>query len=182
MNGLVEALSRVVDGIGKPGIIGLGLLVFASSLAAAMVLPAYEALQAARAQYERIAQRMDATSSRRDGRKADIQTELATFMRHFPPADEARQDILRLQGFAANHGIQLRSGEYRLAPERGIELVRHQIAFPVTGPYQSIRAFIAEALAELPSAALESVSFKRDSVVAREIEARLQFALYTAGT
>jgi hypothetical protein len=127
-----------------------------------------------------MARRMNEASSRGEGRKDDVQAELATFMHLFPPADEARQDILRLQGFAANHGIQLRSGEYRLAPERGIALVRHQIAFPVTGPYQSIRAFIAEVLAELPSAALEAASFKRDS--ARAIAARLQFALYTAGT
>lgn len=181
MSRLVSALSRFVDDIGTLGVIGLGLLVFASSVGVGLVLPAYEELQSARSQLERMARRMDEASGRRRG-KGNVQADLATFMRLFPPADEARQDILRLQGFAAHHGIQLRSGEYRLAPERGIELVRHQIAFPVTAPYHDIRAFIAEALEELPSAALESVSFKRDSIAAREVEARLQFALYTVGS
>ena len=171
------AVRAFLEDVGAPGVIGLGLLVFSLSLALGAVLPAYEELQFARAQYERL-ERAGTLASDEAG-KGDVRRELARFLQHFPPADDARQDILRLQAFAADHGIELRSGEYRFAPERGIDLVRHQVTFPVTGPYLDIRAFIAQALEQLPAAALESVSFRRDSQAARAVEARLQFALYT---
>jgi hypothetical protein len=158
-------------------VLGIALVVFALAFGFAALLPAHQELDAARSQYQRLERRLDQSARHPAG--ANDAAALEAFYKHFPPHDVARQDLLRLQSVAQKHGIRLRSGEYRFSADAGTGLGRHQIVLPITGPYLNVRAFIAEALAELPSLALDSASFKRDTVAAREIEARLQFSLYT---
>jgi hypothetical protein len=179
MKALRQRAQEFAEAIGMAGAAGVALLVFAAAFAVATLAPAYEALHAAREREQRLAGRLSDAGGQRSPSGDDLEAQLAAFLKHFPAADDARQDILRLQGFAAKHGIELRRGEYRVAPESGTPLVRHQIALPVTGSYLSVRSFVAEALQQLPSVALTSVSLKRDSISSQEIEARLQFVLYT---
>jgi hypothetical protein len=46
--------------------------------------------------------------------------------------------------------------------------------------FRSIEQFSEQVLADLPFAALEEVSFKRDSVGSRQLEARLKFVFFLA--
>ncbi len=182
MNIVAARLQAFAEEIGTLGVVGIGLLVFALALALGLLQPLDEELRTARARVERLQARAASVEHSDGAARDDPQAQLAAFLKHFPPADDARQDILRLQSFAAHHGIELRSGEYRFAPETGTGLVRHQIALPVTGSYLEIRAFVTEALRELPSVALQSATLQRDSVAARQLEGRLQFVLYTTGS
>jgi hypothetical protein len=182
MRALQLRAQEFADAIGVAGVLGVALLVFAATFAAATLMPGYAELETAREREQRLAGRLANAADIRLAAGDRPEAQLAAFLKHFPPADDARQDILRLQGFAAKHGIELKSGEYRFAPESGTPLVRHQIALPVTGSYLGVRAFVAEALEQLPSVALTSISLKRDSISAQQIEARLQFVLYTAGS
>ena len=54
----------------------------------------------------------------------------------------------------------------------------YEVDLPVKGSYVQIRKFIVKVLNAMPSAALEEVSFKRESVGSGELEARIRFTIY----
>ena len=53
-----------------------------------------------------------------------------------------------------------------------------RVSVPVKGGYVPIRRFIDNALASLPSLALDEISFRRSSVKATGVEGQLRFTLY----
>jgi hypothetical protein len=179
---LLELARQHVEAIGLAGVAGLGLLVFAAAFALTALAPAYEALETARFKRERALARLAAQSSDPAGKPESVADQLARFLGHFPSPDNARQALLQLHVIAARHGVQLRSAEYRVAADPGSGLLRHQVAVPVKGSYTSLRAFVADALEQLPSLALEAAAFKRDAVGVRDVEGRLQFTLYSSAS
>jgi len=173
--------SLVLRRLGTPGVVGIGVAVFTLAFVYAALLPAHEALERLRNRELNATKRMVRGEHRLDdGRLAAAN--LDKFVRWLPSADDARQEVLRLQAFADKHGLQLKSGEYRALPQGELGVLRHQILVPVKGTYLDMRGFVAEALGELPALALDAASLQRDAVTAREIEGRLQFSLYTAGS
>ena len=64
-------------------------------------------------------------------------------------------------------------------PELIASQPRYQIAFPVTGPYPQIRAFIDNALATMPAVALEDLVLDRKSIADGAIDAQLRMTVFT---
>jgi hypothetical protein len=95
------------------------------------------------------------------GRQADVEPQLAT-----------------LFGIAANTGLVLRQGEYKRGADRNARLYTYQIDLPVKGSYAQVWQFALQALRAIPYAALDDISFKRDSIGETGVEARLRFTLY----
>lgn len=174
-------IMQTIEMLGLPGVLGLGLLAFALSFAQVALRPAIDERDAMKEREVRAAKRVSVAERRPTGTKA-VEASVERFVAWLPPADEARQELLRLQAFADKRGLQLRSGEYRAVLQRDPPVLRHQVLVPVKGKYADLRAFATDALAEVPSLALDAASLQRDSVSAREIEGRLQFSLYTGGT
>ena len=58
-------------------------------------------------------------------------------------------------------------------------MVRYQIAFPVTGPYPRIRAFIDATLATMPAVALSDLVLDRKSIADGSVEAQIRMTVYT---
>ena len=58
-------------------------------------------------------------------------------------------------------------------------VVRYQIAFPVTGPYPQIRAFIDATLASMPAVALSDLVLERSSIARGNVEAQIRMTVYT---
>jgi len=48
----------------------------------------------------------------------------------------------------------------------------------VKGSYLQIRQFVAQALNDVPVAALEDINFKREAIGATEVETRIKFTLF----
>ncbi len=61
-------------------------------------------------------------------------------------------------------------------------MVRYQIAFPVTGPYPQIRAFIDSTLATMPAVGLSELVLERKSIADVNVEAQLRMTVYTRST
>jgi len=79
---------------------------------------------------------------------------------------------------ARRSGVVLNVGEYRLTHDDAGGFARYQISLPIEGTFRSIQQFGRRVLSELPFAALEELSLKRDSVGARELAANVKFVLY----
>jgi hypothetical protein len=95
------------------------------------------------------------------GQQADVEPQLANLFR-----------------IAAKTGLVLRQGEYKRGVERDAGLYTYQIDLPVKGNYAQVWQFALLALRAIPWAALDDISFKRDSIGETAVEARLRFTLY----
>lgn len=108
--------------------------------------------------------------------------QLAVFYAFFP-AEDTQSDILdRLFAAAARENLALPQGDYQWARERTGRLVRYSIMLPLKGSYPGIRRFMAQALRETPSLALDSVGFRRQTVNDIGVDAQVQFTLYMHGS
>lgn len=181
MKPLADSIGAGLERLGTPGVVGLGIAAFALAYAFGALQPAFDSLEQLREREARATKRtVQAAERPDDARLAESQVE--AFVAWLPRADEARQELLRLHAFADKHGLQLRSGEYRALPQPEVPGVRHQVVVPLRGSYPSVRGFVTEALAEIPALALDAASLQRDAVTSAEVEVRLQFSLYTAGS
>jgi len=179
MTALTRRLTHELAILGRAGVIGLGLIAFSVAFVVQGLWPQYRELRSAHERHERLSQRPPATPG---NTLVGVDDQLGRFAKHFPAPDQARQDILQLQSFAATHGVELRSGDYRVVPDPASGLLRHQVVLPVRGQYPNLRAFVAEAFDQLPWLALSSASFARGAGAAPSIEGQLRFTLYTVGS
>jgi hypothetical protein len=183
MAGLSDSLMRVQmreasERLGRPGVVGLGLLVLASTIAVSVILPL-------RADVERMRGELDALQRRlgigEHPARPRVRDQLATFYAFFPPHDSSPDWLGRIHKIAQAKGVQLASGEYRLEDAASPRLRRYQMTLPVQGTYAQIRGFVGEVLEQVPAAALEEVSLKRANVGAERVEARVRLTLYLGG-
>jgi Type II secretion system (T2SS), protein M subtype b len=134
-----------------------------------------------------------------EARNAELARELASAARHpaglggvrdpapaqklaafydYLETDQAPQGWLaRLDAIARAGGVELRSAEYRMR-DAGARIERYEIALPVSGTYGQVRAFLEEALYEIPVLSLDQVSFSRQRVDDSRIQAELRLTLH----
>jgi hypothetical protein len=90
----------------------------------------------------------------------------------------AEQQVKTLFDLAAQTGLALNHGEYKFGHDKASGVTTYQIALPVKGSYDKIWQFALQALAAVPFAALDEVSFRRETIADASVEARLRFTLY----
>ncbi len=88
------------------------------------------------------------------------------------------QQVGTLFALAAKNGLTLAQGEYKSATERSGGFATYQVSLPVKGSYAAIWQFANGALAAIPFASLDDISFRRDSIGQNGVEARLRLTLY----
>lgn len=88
------------------------------------------------------------------------------------------QQLGTLFALAGKHGLVLSQGEYKAASERHGGFATYQVNLPVKGSYGAIWQFSMAALRAIPFAALDDISFKRDSIGQGGVEARLRLTMY----
>lgn len=104
---------------------------------------------------------------------------LDAFYAALPAAEEIPATVARLIGLAEEQKLLLLSAEYRATPDLPGRYLRYRIVLPVSGDASAVQEFMLAALREHRALALESVTFKRERIEARNVEARIQFALIT---
>lgn len=104
--------------------------------------------------------------------------QLAAFYRGFPGPERVPALMARVYGAAAQQGLVLEQGDYQLLPVDKLKLNRTVMVFPLKGGYPQIRQFVAQALADVPSLALDGIRFKRQKISDTVLEAELGFTLY----
>lgn len=169
-------LRAEIERLGWPGVVGLGLLAFAAMLAVSALLPLHREVDRLRDEADALARRVGAGD--RAGAKPPVQDQLATFYAFFPASDSSPDWLGRIYKIAQAKGVQLQSGEYRIERAASPRLRRYQMTLPVQGTYAQIRGFVGEVLEQVPAAALEEVTLKRESVESTRVEARVRLTLY----
>lgn len=102
----------------------------------------------------------------------------AAFRALLPP-QEATPGIVRiLFAEARKAGLVLQQMEYRLSSDAEGQYLTYHLSASLRGPYSRIYRFSEGVLINVPSAALEDIGFRRDSVGSSDTEARLRFAVY----
>ena len=79
---------------------------------------------------------------------------------------------------AEAHGIALTQAEYRWKVDRNGPTDRYQIRLPLKGEYAQLRGFCDQVLIDMPFAAIDELSFKRDAVSDEAVSASLQISLH----
>lgn len=90
----------------------------------------------------------------------------------------AEQQVKTLFGLAAKSGLVLSQGEYKSGFDRNARVHTYQVNLPVKGSYAAIWQFAMAALRAIPFAALDDISFRRDSIGDPAVEARVRMTFY----
>ncbi|MES2126023.1 MAG: hypothetical protein V4463_02015 [Pseudomonadota bacterium] len=90
----------------------------------------------------------------------------------------AEQQVKTLFGLAAKAGLSLSQGEYKSAYDANGKFTTYQVTLPVKGSYRSIWQFALLSLSSIPFAALDDISFKRETITDTQVEARLRLTIY----
>lgn len=171
------AIQASLDFLGLPGVASLGLLAFCLVAYLSALLPAQQRLTETLAQASNLRTQMAKSRATQMATPAP-EVQLSSFYQSFP-AHAATPDLLeKLYAAAADSGIALEQGDYRLISRRGDKLARYQITLPVKGTYPQIRKFISHLLADLPAASLDGVSFLRQKIGDTQVESQLKLTLY----
>jgi hypothetical protein len=103
---------------------------------------------------------------------------LAAFHATLGQRRHAEQQLKTLFGLAAKNGLVLSQGEYKSGFDRNAQVHTYQVNLPVKGSYAAIWQFALAALRAMPYAALDDISFRRDSIGDAAVEARLRITFY----
>lgn len=178
MNGTLGRLRAHADRLGRAGVIGIALIAFAAAYYGSTVAPLEASLTRLRAEAAALQEKLRMGGSLARQTKVSTAEQLATFYAFFPRPDSSADWLGKIYAAAKAQGIALQSGEYRLERSPDQRLARYQITLPVTGSYAQLRAFVGAVLTDVPAAALEEISLRRESVSSPTLEARVRFTLF----
>lgn len=109
----------------------------------------------------------------------DGRIRLQEFQQLLLPYDDipnAIQDMLQL---ASQQDLTIVRGDYKPQADIQGNFLRYQMVLPVTGDIQSINKYIQNVLIAQKTLALQSIKFKRERANVGQIEARIQWVLFT---
>lgn len=173
-----RSVRRWLQQAGWPGVAGLVLLLGGAVAYLALLAPARQQLIEVSQETISLRQRIQQAAKNGGIDQKDAAAQLAAFYHFFPAATASTGWLGKIYSAAEHQALSLDVGEYRLLPAQDGKLERYQITLPVKGSYVQIRKFIDEALNEVPVAALEDVSLKRENIGAVNMEARIKLTLF----
>ncbi len=168
---------RLVERAGPAGV-AAGVLAIATLLAWTVLGNTIAAETRAMAADNESLQRRPAASARAGSAPLTSEQQLVAFEGGFPDQRALGTSYARLWDVARRHGVALKAAEFKLGDVPQDEFQRYTMQLPVTADYASLRAFIVDALAALPSLALEDMSLRREDSKSLQLEARLSFVLF----
>ena len=159
-----------------PGLAGLGLIIFTAGLTAVTIQSGQERLRGLNEEVATLSARLGqrgATSASASGR-----SQLSNFYAFFPSTENVPELLARIHQAAIQNQLLLKKGEYKLSREADFHLARYEVTLPVSGDYNRVRGFVNDVLQAVPSAALDELTLKRESIDQPELEARVRFSLF----
>ena len=103
---------------------------------------------------------------------------LAQFYATLGAENDVEHHLVTLFALAARSGLVLQQGDYKLGYDKVSHLSTYEIVLPMKGSYQAVWRFSGLVLRAMPFAALDEISFRRDSIGADMPEARLHLTLF----
>jgi Tfp pilus assembly protein PilO len=161
-----------INRTGRPGLVGIALLLAAALFLFSTHLKVVAEVEALRA---------DLAAAQSQSRMAppDKIAVPATALRALPARTDMPAILRQLFGEVARARLAVNTAKYEINATKSNGVVRHQIAFPVTGPYPQIRAFIDTTLATMPTVALSDLVLERKSIADGNVEAQIRMTIYT---
>jgi hypothetical protein len=167
----VRRLRRLLEALGAPGVIGIGVLVFCLPFYLASVAPAEREVAKRSAAAAKTTRLAGQPVSAPDG-AADLER----FYRRFPTLDALQSELEAIYAHARASKLQLAQGEYRL--EKGVGLAAYRVTLPVRGSYAQVRQFVGHVLKDMPTASLDAVRFDRRKAGDAQLEAQVRLTIY----
>jgi hypothetical protein len=167
----VRRLRRILEALGAPGVIGVGVLVFCLPFYLASVAPAEREVAKRSAAAAKTTRLAGQPVSAPDG-AADLER----FYRRFPTLDALQSELEAIYAHARASKLQLAQGEYRL--EKGVGLAAYRVTLPVRGSYAQVRQFVGHVLRDMPTASLDAVRFDRRKAGDAQLEAQVRLTIY----
>lgn len=167
----MRRLRRLLEALGAPGVIGIGVLVFCLPFYLASVVPAEREVAKRSAAAAKTVRLAGQPVSAPDG-VADLER----FYRRFPTLDALQSELESLYAHARASRLQLAQGEYRL--EKGPGLAAYRVTLPVRGSYAQVRQFVGHVLKDMPTASLDAVRFDRRKAGDAQLEAQVRLTIY----
>ncbi len=90
------------------------------------------------------------------------------------------QQVATLFALAARHGLAWNQGDYKEDYDTRARVHTYRIDLPLKGADEAIWRFCSAAMVAMPYAALDEISFKRETIGDATVEARLRLTLYLA--
>lgn len=157
---------------GRPGLLGIALLVAAAVFLVTTHLPVASEVEALRAE-------LAAARGRAPTATADEVADPAAAISALPARADMPRILRELFDRAAQARLAVDTGKYEVNAAKGSRVVRYRIAFPVKGSYPQIRGFIDATLAAMPAVALDELVLERKSIGAASVEAQIRMTVYT---
>lgn len=163
--------------LGKIGIAGLALVIFAALHDAFILMPLHaRSLQL----HEELAElRLSAGHSpvALDAGQAGAER-AKSFREFFPEPRDANYWLGKLYAISEREKLQLPHGDYRTGESNDRFPRQMKISLPVRGNYAQIRRFAMGALADIPFLSLDEVSFQRSDAGSASLEAQVGFTFF----
>jgi hypothetical protein len=169
-------LSRRAQYVGRTGIVGVSLIVFA--VVTLLTANWAQHLQLTGLSSDLATAQQTATARRLAGPDLSGAEGLQTFVRNLPTRSELPAITEAIVKQAAAAGLVLARGSYDFTVTRSGQIVRYRMTFPVLGAYPNIRGFIDGTLAAVPNAAVDGLKLERKNIGAGEVEADIRFAVF----
>jgi hypothetical protein len=157
---------------GRAGLVGIALLV-----AAALFL--FSTHLEVAAEVDALRSELAATQGRARTASADGVAHPGAAPLALPARTDMPAMLRQLFGEALQARLAVDTGKYQVKETRSGGVVRYQVAFPLTGPYPQIRAFIDATLATMPAVALSDLVLERKSIADGSVEAQIGMTVYT---
>lgn len=175
----VRALWRRLGWLGLAGVLGLllGMLALGGSVLQRQAWQQWQAQQASDALQPRRAQPIDVSAHADDA--GQDRARLHAFLTGLPSHRDIPSVVQTLLTLADQHGVAMLKGDYQFQPDTNAGFARYRMSLPVRGSSTQVRRFLGAALKAQPSLGLESVQLRREQVQADQVEARVEWVLYT---
>ena len=169
---LQRRLRRLRDELGTTGLLSLALFAGAALFLSAVQRPLEERDRMLEARLASLRPGESPTA-----RPSGAAAKLSAFYAFLDTGQQPSDWLRRLDGIAVKTGVELRSADYRMQRAAG-RLERYEIALPVSATYPQLRAFLRDALAEIPVMSLDQVVIKRQRASDGQVQAEVHVTLH----
>ena len=154
----------------------MGLILFTAGLATVSIQSARQRLMGLDEEVANLSSRLGQRGAA--NASANGRSQLSNFYAFFPLTEDLPELLGRIHRAAIQNQLLLKKGEYKFSRETDFRLARYEVTLPVSGDYVRVRGFVNDVLQAVPSAALDELTLKRESVDQPELEARVRFSMF----
>ena len=163
--------------LGIIGSVALGLFIASVAFYFYAITPAENKVTDLARRTEQLRDRVQSQKAA-TAKQATPSNQLDAFYKILPKASAAPDELNKLYEAAKAQNIILDQGEYRMIRDDGNKISRYEIVLPVKGSYPQIRKFVNQVLKDIPTMALEGITFQRQKVGESVTQSQIRFTLF----